>query len=215
MIRNRVELIDQETLRIRGSRGMVRGAADAASARTRPEWVDLSGSTLKDAAAQPGGDAVLPQTLAECLVPALRVLSHQVERLEEELSLVRKERDAERARVAMLARTLEKARNGTPVAKAQPSAGEASEGVGQKGGLGDVFPRLSTRQKQVLDLIAQGKCTKEIARQLNLGIGTVKVHMSALYSALGVSSRSAALAASYHQLSRLEQAREAATATAA
>ena len=39
--------------------------------------------------------------------------------------------------------------------------------------------------------------------------------MSALYSALGVSSRSAALAASYHQLSRLEQAREAATATAA
>jgi DNA-binding NarL/FixJ family response regulator len=41
----------------------------------------------------------------------------------------------------------------------------------------------------------QGKSNKEIARALNLGEGTVKVHVAALFRVLGVTSRSAAAAA--------------------
>ena len=51
---------------------------------------------------------------------------------------------------------------------------------------------LTPRQKEVLHLVVQGKSNKEIARTLELGEGTVKVHMSALFRSLGTSSRSAA-----------------------
>jgi DNA-binding NarL/FixJ family response regulator len=46
----------------------------------------------------------------------------------------------------------------------------------------------------------QGKSNKEIARNLNLGEGTVKVHMAALFRVFGVNSR-AAVAAAGTQLS--------------
>ncbi|MEC7962854.1 MAG: LuxR C-terminal-related transcriptional regulator, partial [Pseudomonadota bacterium] len=35
---------------------------------------------------------------------------------------------------------------------------------------------------------------KEIAREMNLGIGTVKVHMTALFTKLNVSNRTSAVA---------------------
>ncbi len=54
--------------------------------------------------------------------------------------------------------------------------------------------RLSPRQSEVLGLVIQGKSNKEIARELNLGEGTVKVHMSALFRCLGTSCRSATAA---------------------
>lgn len=53
---------------------------------------------------------------------------------------------------------------------------------------------LTPRQKQVLDLLIQGKSNKEIARALHLSDGTIKVHMAALFKNLGVNSRSAAAA---------------------
>ncbi len=49
--------------------------------------------------------------------------------------------------------------------------------------------RLPPRQLQVMQLLAEGYSVKEIARQLNLGIGTVKVHASLAYSALGARNR--------------------------
>jgi EAL domain-containing protein (putative c-di-GMP-specific phosphodiesterase class I)/DNA-binding NarL/FixJ family response regulator len=49
--------------------------------------------------------------------------------------------------------------------------------------------RLSPRQLDVMRLLSQGHSVKEIARRLNLGIGTVKVHLSLAYSALGVHNR--------------------------
>jgi DNA-binding NarL/FixJ family response regulator len=49
--------------------------------------------------------------------------------------------------------------------------------------------RLTTRQQQVLDLVAEGRSTKQIARVLDLGVGTVKVHLSAAYRALGAHNR--------------------------
>lgn len=56
-------------------------------------------------------------------------------------------------------------------------------------------PALSPRQSRVLEMLVHGKSNKEIARELNLGAGTVKVHMAALFSKLGVANRSAAAVA--------------------
>lgn len=56
-------------------------------------------------------------------------------------------------------------------------------------------PALSPRQSRVLEMLVRGKSNKEIARELNLGAGTVKVHMAALFSKLGVANRSAAAVA--------------------
>ncbi len=54
-----------------------------------------------------------------------------------------------------------------------------------------MLTKLSPRQKEILGLLVQAKSNKEIARILDLGEGTVKVHMSALFRNLGTSSRSA------------------------
>ncbi|HEX2136828.1 MAG TPA: response regulator transcription factor [Microvirga sp.] len=54
---------------------------------------------------------------------------------------------------------------------------------------------LTPRQRDVLQLLVQGKSNKEIARALKLGEGTVKVHMAALFRTLDVSTRSAAAVA--------------------
>lgn len=52
--------------------------------------------------------------------------------------------------------------------------------------------KLSDREKQVLDLISQGKTNAEIADHLNLAVGTVKVHVGNVLSKLGVTNRTAA-----------------------
>ncbi len=48
---------------------------------------------------------------------------------------------------------------------------------------------MTGRQLEVLKLLAEGRCTKDIARALGLGIGTVKVHLAGVYRALGAHSR--------------------------
>jgi DNA-binding NarL/FixJ family response regulator len=50
-------------------------------------------------------------------------------------------------------------------------------------------PPLTTRQLEVMRLLSEGCPVKEIAYRLNLGIGTVKVHLSLAYSALGAHNR--------------------------
>lgn len=52
---------------------------------------------------------------------------------------------------------------------------------------------LTAAQTRVLELLAQGKTNREIADLLGLSEGTVKVHMSAIYRAMGVANRSQAL----------------------
>jgi DNA-binding NarL/FixJ family response regulator len=51
---------------------------------------------------------------------------------------------------------------------------------------------LTSRQRQVLQLLVGGKSNREIARNLKLGEGTVKIHMTALFRNLGVANRAAA-----------------------
>ncbi len=54
---------------------------------------------------------------------------------------------------------------------------------------------LTAAQARVLELLADGKSNREIAALLGLSEGTVKVHMSAIFRALGVSSRAQVLVA--------------------
>ena len=48
---------------------------------------------------------------------------------------------------------------------------------------------LSPRHRQVLALIAEGRCNEEIATELGLSPNTIKFHIRALYSRLGVRNR--------------------------
>jgi DNA-binding NarL/FixJ family response regulator len=54
---------------------------------------------------------------------------------------------------------------------------------------------LTNRQIEVLRELLEGKSNKQICRSLNLAMGTVKAHVTAVLSALGVSSRAEAIAA--------------------
>jgi DNA-binding NarL/FixJ family response regulator len=58
----------------------------------------------------------------------------------------------------------------------------------------EVAATLTPRQKEVLSLVVKGNSNKEIARELGLGEGTVKVHLASLFRTLRVHSRSAAAA---------------------
>lgn len=60
---------------------------------------------------------------------------------------------------------------------------------------GHPAPALTTRQSDVLRLLCTGKPNKVIARELGLSENTVRVHVAAVFSQLGVNSRSAALLA--------------------
>lgn len=53
---------------------------------------------------------------------------------------------------------------------------------------------LTERQREVFELMAQGYATKSIARELGLAVGTVKVHLAAIYRLLGVHNRTEAVA---------------------
>ncbi len=52
--------------------------------------------------------------------------------------------------------------------------------------------RLSGRQREVLRLLAAGMSNKQICRELDLGEGTIKVHIAAIFRALDVSNRTEA-----------------------
>ena len=55
-------------------------------------------------------------------------------------------------------------------------------------------PALTPREQEILHLIAAGKSLPDIAKELYLGLTTVKTHVQHLYEKLGVSDRAAAVA---------------------
>jgi DNA-binding NarL/FixJ family response regulator len=70
--------------------------------------------------------------------------------------------------------------------------------VARKSGLEETSYRdvgLTERQAQVLALLVQGKPNKIICRELSLAEGTVKIHVTAILKALGVSNRTQAVVA--------------------
>ncbi len=51
---------------------------------------------------------------------------------------------------------------------------------------------LTHRQSEVLDRLREGKSNKQIAHELGLSEGTVKIHMTAIFKSLGVRNRTQA-----------------------
>jgi DNA-binding NarL/FixJ family response regulator len=54
---------------------------------------------------------------------------------------------------------------------------------------GEWFSVLTRREREVALLVAQGLANKEIARQLGLGHGTVKLHVHNIFVKLGMRKR--------------------------
>jgi two-component system nitrate/nitrite response regulator NarL len=50
---------------------------------------------------------------------------------------------------------------------------------------------LTTRERQIIHVLAEGLTNKEIARRLKLAEGTVKVHLHRIYQKLEVANRTA------------------------
>ncbi len=55
-------------------------------------------------------------------------------------------------------------------------------------------PALSERQRQIVELLAQGMTTKEICRVLGISPNTVKTHVATIFRALGVRNRTQVVA---------------------
>jgi DNA-binding NarL/FixJ family response regulator len=60
-------------------------------------------------------------------------------------------------------------------------------------------PNLSPRQRDVLQLLAAGCSTEEIARELHLSTATVRNHIRGIINALGVHSRLEAVIFAYRE----------------
>ena len=61
---------------------------------------------------------------------------------------------------------------------------------------------LSARERQVAHLVARGMSNKEVARELNISSGTVKLHVHNVLRKINVSSR-------YHVMVRFNHEKEA------
>ncbi len=82
-------------------------------------------------------------------------------------------------------------------AAAAESVSDGSAGSGDNGLLGE----LTTREREVLVLVAQGMSNREIGLELHLSAGTVKNHVSTILRRLGISDRTqAAVIAAQHGL---------------
>ena len=75
-----------------------------------------------------------------------------------------------------------------------PSIGKREQGVVEQAAPRGAAEGLTARQKDVLAELLKGRASKEIARTLDIAEGTVKIHLAAIYRALGVRTRAEAIA---------------------
>jgi len=80
-----------------------------------------------------------------------------------------------------------------PDGSAEPMLGDEKPVLSNSAGVSPEECGLTERQGQVLGLMAKGKSNRDIAQQLGLSEGTVKIHVTGVFKALGVSSRTQAL----------------------
>lgn len=73
-------------------------------------------------------------------------------------------------------------------------AGESMSPLTPQGNNATGDSKLSPRQREVMDAIAAGLSNKEIARDLGMAAGTVKVHVREIFSRLGAHNRVEAIA---------------------
>jgi DNA-binding NarL/FixJ family response regulator len=65
----------------------------------------------------------------------------------------------------------------------------ATSGIKGDPGGGATYKAISPRQRDVLDCVRRGLSNKEIARELDIAEGTVKIHLAALFSHFGARNR--------------------------
>jgi DNA-binding NarL/FixJ family response regulator len=65
-------------------------------------------------------------------------------------------------------------------------AGHVVDDLRDRGGEPDALERLTPRHREVLQLIAEGRTTKEIAQRLGIGVRTVETHRSELMERLDI-----------------------------
>ena len=53
---------------------------------------------------------------------------------------------------------------------------------------------LTSRERQIVLMVAEGLSNKDVGRRLNLSEGTVKVHMHNIFTKLGIGNRTALVA---------------------
>ena len=96
--------------------------------------------------------------------------------------------------------TIRAAARGETLLKPEFMARVLSRMPGQATALGQAEPgHLTERERQVLEAVALGRRSKEIAAQLDISERTVKAHLASIYNKLGVDSRAAAIAVAAHK----------------
>lgn len=80
------------------------------------------------------------------------------------------------------------------IARAAVIAGALSQPLPSPPPAPDGSPHLTARQASIVRLVAAGQADRQIARSLGISIRTVHAHLQNIYRALGVSSRTEALA---------------------
>ena len=88
-----------------------------------------------------------------------------------------------------LLRSIVLASQGQPVFSPQLARILAAGVRDHKGDLSALMARLTSRETQILQCIAQGKTNKSIARELNIAEATVKVHVKNLLKKIELRSR--------------------------
>lgn len=87
------------------------------------------------------------------------------------------------ALVAIVWLRIEKQRTNLLIADLQNKGNEKSAKIESQ------LTKLSSRQREVFDLILKGKSNKEIISELHIELSTLKTHINQVYKILGIQSR--------------------------